>query len=152
MEKDTVIIYTDGGCSPNPGLGGWSAVLISPGHNNFNKELSGAEPDSTNNRMELTAAIMALRSLKRSCKVELHTDSHYLKKAFTDNWLKKWLANGWKNANKKSVANVDLWKELLELDTKHEIKWKWVKGHSDNEFNTRCDTLVAEARNNYTSK
>lgn len=149
MEKDTVIIYTDGGCSPNPGLGGWSAVLISPGHNNFNKELSGAEPDSTNNRMELTAAIMALRSLKRPCEVELHTDSQYLKRAFTDNWLEKWLSNGWKNANKKSVANVDLWEELLELDKKHEITWKWVKGHSNNEYNERCDALVTNARKKY---
>ena len=149
-KKEKVIIYTDGGCSPNPGLGGWSAILIYPSHSNSEKELSGAEPQTTNNRMELTAALMALRSLKRPCSVVLHTDSQYLKKAFTDNWLKNWQRNGWKNAQKKPIANKDLWLELLAMNTKHDIQWEWVKGHSNNIYNERCDHLVAEAREQYT--
>jgi len=146
MTKEKVIIYTDGGCSPNPGLGGWAAILISPAHGNHEKEISGFEPESTNNRMELTAAIMALKSLKRPCSVELHTDSNYLKKAFTDGWLEKWTRNGWKTAGKKPVVNIDLWKELLALSSKHAIKWIWVRGHANNAFNERCDRLVATAR------
>lgn len=149
MNRDRIIIYTDGGCSPNPGLGGWSAILVSPGHNNYSKELSGVEPDSTNNRMELTAAIMALRSLKRPCKVIVHTDSQYLQKAFTEGWLDKWTVNGWKTTQKKSVANEELWKNLLELIKKHEVSWVWVKGHSDDALNERCDQLVTLARINY---
>lgn len=148
-DKEKVIIYTDGGCSPNPGTGGWAAILISPGHGNFKKEISGAEPTSTNNRMELTAAIKALESLKRPCSITLITDSEYLKKAFTDKWLDKWQINGWKTASKKPVSNEDLWRKLIELEDNHEIKWEWVKGHSDNVYNERCDYLVKQARDNY---
>ena len=145
-KKEHIIIYTDGGCSPNPGPGGWAAILISPSHDNLEKELSGAEPQTTNNRMELTAAIMALTSLKRPCTVVLHTDSQYLKKAFTDNWLENWQRNGWNNSQKKPVANKDLWEELLVLNTKHDIQFEWVKGHSNDVYNDRCDQLVAKAR------
>ncbi|MBN1292463.1 MAG: ribonuclease HI [Candidatus Latescibacteria bacterium] len=152
MEKSRVTIYTDGGCSPNPGPGGWGVVLISPDHNGHIKELSGAETQSTNNRMELTAAIMALRSLKRPCEVNLHTDSQYLKKAFTENWLNNWLRNGWKNANRKPVANKDLWLELIELNKVHNINWRWVKGHSTDIHNKRCDQLVSEAREKFIKK
>lgn len=148
-KKDKVIVYTDGGCSPNPGLGGWGAVLISPSHGNRIKEISGAETNSTNNRMELTAAINALESIKRPCLVTIFTDSEYLKKAFTDKWLEKWQRNGWLTSAKKPVLNEDLWRKLVELDRIHEVKWEWVKGHADNEFNERCDTLVRQARENY---
>ena len=146
MTDDAVIIHTDGGCSPNPGPGGWAAVLVSPAHDGYTRELSGYEPDTTNNRMELTAAIMALKSLKRSCRVILHTDSQYLKKAFTDGWLASWQRNGWRSANKKPVKNKDLWLELLELSRTHAIDWRWVKGHADDPMNERCDRLVQEAR------
>jgi len=149
MSKDRIVIYTDGGCSPNPGLGGWAAVLISPEHDNHKKELYGHEPDTTNNRMELTAAIKALQSLNKSCTVELSTDSQYLKKAFTDGWLVNWQRNGWKTAAKKPVKNDDLWRELLRLDKEHEIHWKWVKGHAMNKYNNRCDELVGLARDEY---
>lgn len=142
---DEVVIYTDGGCSPNPGPGGWGAVLISPRHD-ARRELSGAEPESTNNRMELTAALMALRALKRGCAVKLHTDSQYLRNAFTKGWLAKWQRNGWRTAGKKPVANEDLWRELLEEDARHQIEWIWVRGHSGVPENERCDQLVHEAR------
>ena len=146
MTTDKIIIYTDGGCSPNPGPGGWAAVLISPSHDGYTKELSGAEPETTNNRMELTAAIRALRELKQPSIVELNTDSQYLKNAFTQGWIDNWLRNGWRSAGKKPVKNIDLWKELIELDDKHTIEWKWVKGHANNRYNERCDQLVAQAR------
>jgi ribonuclease HI len=152
MTQEKIIIYTDGGCSPNPGLGGWAAVLISPSHDNYTKEISGSEAESTNNRMELTAAIMALEELKNPSDVELITDSQYLKNAFTKGWLKNWLRNGWKSSNKKPVKNIDLWKELLGLSEKHSIDWKWVKGHSNNKYNERCDQLVAQARIKYEKK
>lgn len=151
MTKDKIIIYTDGGCSPNPGPGGWAAVLISPAHGNYMKELSGAEPDTTNNRMELTAAIKALRELKQPSMVELNTDSQYLKNAFTQGWIDNWLRNGWRSAGKKQVKNIDLWKELIALADSHNIQWKWVKGHSNNRYNERCDQLVAEARDKLTA-
>ncbi len=149
MTQESVLIYTDGGCSPNPGLGGWAAVLISPEHENQRKEIYGAEADTTNNRMELTAAIKSLQSLKRPCVVELHTDSQYLKKAFTDGWLANWQRNGWRTAAKKPVLNADLWRELISLTDKHRVKWKWVKGHANNELNNRCDQLVGLARARY---
>ena len=152
MKNEKIIIYTDGGCSPNPGLGGWAAILISPSHDNYKKEISGAETDSTNNRMELTAAIMALKELKNPSDVELHTDSKYVKNAFTEGWLDNWLRNGWKSANKKDVKNVDLWKELHALSKKHSIEWTWVKGHSNDHYNERCDQLVALAREKHTKK
>ena len=143
---DKVIIYTDGGCSPNPGMGGWGAVLISQKHK-IEKQIYGSEVESTNNRMELTAAICALEALKKPCKVELHTDSQYLQRAFKDGWLDKWQANNWKTAKRKPVLNKDLWLKLLEISEKHSIEWNWVKGHSDNKYNEICDSLVHKARN-----
>lgn len=145
MEKKQVLIYTDGGCAPNPGLGGWGAVLISV-DSGKEKELSGFELQSTNNRMELMAAIMALAELKRSCIVTLRTDSSYLKKAFTDGWLVNWQRNNWKTASKQPVKNKDLWERLLELTKTHAVTWEWVKGHSTSRYNNRCDELVHEAR------
>lgn len=151
MEKPSdyhhdVAIYTDGGCSPNPGLGGWAAILVSPAHNNHTREISGSVPDTTNNRMELLAAIQALSELQKPCRVVLTTDSQYLKKAFTDRWLVKWQANGWRTSQKTPVINQDLWRELLRLTAIHAVEWKWVKGHADNPFNNRCDELVQLAR------
>ena len=108
-EKPRVKVYTDGACSPNPGTGGWGAILVSDG--GAKKELSGAEKDSTNNRMEITAAIKALEALKKPCIVDLYTDSEYLKNAFTEGWLVKWQRNGWKTSNKKAVKNEDLWRD-----------------------------------------
>jgi ribonuclease HI len=142
---DNVDIYTDGGCSPNPGLGGWAAVLISQKHK-VEKRIYGSEPDSTNNRMELTAAIRALETLKRPCKVQLHTDSQYLQRAFNDGWLDKWQKNNWRTTKKKPVLNKELWQRLLELNEKHDIEWKWVKGHSNVKYNEICDELVNKAR------
>lgn len=142
---DKVIIYTDGGCSPNPGPGGWGAVLILPGRN-YEKELYGSEAESTNNRMEITAAISAIKALKRPCEIELFTDSQYLQKAFTQSWLVNWQKNNWRTAAKKPVQNKDLWLELLEVTKTHEIEWKWVKGHSENKYNEICDQLVHKAR------
>jgi ribonuclease HI len=142
---DKVIIYTDGGCSPNPGPGGWGAVLILAGKA-YEKKLYGGEPESTNNRMELTAAIRALEALKRPCEVEFYTDSQYLQKAFTQGWLENWQKNNWRTAAKKPVQNKDLWLELIKLSGMHQIEWKWVKGHSNNKYNEICDQLVHKAR------
>ena len=145
MLKTPVTIYTDGACSPNPGIGGWGAVLISKEHN-LRTELSGSEVDSTNNRMEMTAAIKALEALKKSCVAKLYTDSSYLKNAFEKNWLRNWQSNGWKSKGKKAVANKDLWLRLLEVSKKHEVSWHWVKGHSGDAENNRCDELAVKAR------
>lgn len=142
---DKIIIYTDGGCSPNPGTGGWAAVLISPSHN-YEKKIYGGQLDSTNNRMELTAAIKAFEALKRPCEIEFHTDSKYLQQAFTKGWLDKWQANNWRTSKKQPVLNQDLWQELIALTKKHKINWYWVKGHSNNKYNEICDSLVAKAR------
>ena len=142
-----VIIYTDGACAPNPGNGGWAAVLISK-KSNARKEISGAEENTTNNRMELLAAVKALKALKYGCHVELHTDSKYLQNAFVRNWIGTWQKNGWKTKNKKEVANQDLWKELLQYAHLHQIQWKWVKGHSLDVENNRCDELAVLARKN----
>lgn len=146
MKKPTVIIYSDGACSPNPGVGGWAAVLISPAHNNTRREISGAEGQTTNNRMELTAAVMSLRALKCPCMVTLTTDSEYLKNAFSEGWLAKWRRNGWRTSDRKPVANADLWVELLRLAEIHDITWQWVRGHAGDEINNRCDVLAVEAR------
>ena len=145
MSKNFVIIYTDGACSPNPGIGGWGAVLISNQHN-LRTELSGSEVDSTNNRMEMIASIKALEALKKPCIVELYTDSSYVKNAFEKNWLRDWQSYGWKSKGKKAVANKDLWLQLLELSQKHEVSWHWVKGHSGDAENNRCDELAVKAR------
>ena len=145
MSKDFIIIYTDGACSPNPGIGGWGAILIS-NQRNLRMELSGSEVDSTNNRMEMTAAIKALEALKKPCIVELYTDSTYVKNAFEKNWLKNWQSNCWQSKGRKPIANKDLWLCLLEVSRKHEVSWHWVKGHSDNSENDRCDELAVQAR------
>ena len=148
-EKMTeVTIYTDGGASPNPGLGGWAAVLLSPAHG-ARREIFGAEAETTNNRMELTAAIRALQALKCPCQVDLHTDSTYLRNAFEQGWLVKWQKNGWRTAAKATVLNRDLWEMLWELTQTHRVRWHWVKGHADDELNNRCDALVRRAREEF---
>jgi len=136
-----VTIYTDGACSGNPGPGGWGAILMFGPHK---KEISGFEPSTTNNRMELTAAVQALKALIEPCDVTLYSDSAYLVNTFQQGWLTKWQLNGWKTSNKSPVENQDLWKELLELTSRHNVKWMKVKGHSDNEYNNRCDQLARE--------
>ncbi len=141
-----VLLYCDGACSPNPGNGGWGVVLIAPGHGDHRRELSGAAPDSTNNRMELTAALEGLCALRRPSHVRIITDSEYLKKAFTDGWLDNWQRKGWKTANKKPVKNQDLWRALLDAMTSHGVEWEWVKGHAEDEENNRCDELAVQAR------
>ncbi len=137
-----VTIYTDGACSGNPGPGGWAAILMAGG---AKKELSGGERDTTNNRMELMAVIEGLKALKRPCKVDIYSDSAYVVNAFEQDWIGKWMKNGWKNSAKAEVANSDLWKDLIGLTTMHNVTFHKVKGHADNEFNNRCDELaVAE--------
>jgi ribonuclease HI len=136
-----VIIFTDGACSGNPGKGGWGAVLQYGGHE---KEVSGYEPETTNNRMELRAAIESLKVLKQPCDVDLYTDSVYVKDGITT-WINTWMLNNWKNANKKPVKNADLWQELLDITGKHLVKWHWVKGHDGNELNERADQLARDA-------
>ena len=137
-----VTIYTDGACSGNPGPGGWASILMA---GEDKKELSGGERDTTNNRMELMAVIEGLAALKRPCKVDIYSDSAYVVNAFSQNWIEKWIKNGWKNSAKAEVANSDLWKRLLELTSIHTVTFHKVKGHADNEFNNRCDELaVAE--------
>lgn len=145
MANPVVHIYCDGACSPNPGWGGWGALLVSPAHD-VTRELSGSEPNSTNNRMELTGAIMALRALKMTCDVVLHTDSEYVHNAFVKGWLTKWRANGWKTAKKEPVLNQDLWEDLMALVEAHSVEWVWVKGHATNERHNRCDALAVAAR------
>jgi ribonuclease HI len=144
-EKPEVTIYTDGGASPNPGPGGWGALLMFGEHK---KELCGGEPDTTNNQMELTAAIEALNALKESCKVELYTDSKYLQNGIST-WLPNWVRNGWKTSNRKPVKNQELWQALHEATQRHTITWKWVKGHAKNEFNNRVDQLTWKARKQF---
>ena len=134
-----VVIYTDGACSGNPGEGGWAAILR---YGEREKEFSGYEAETTNNKMELTAAIEGLKALKEPCEVELYSDSAYLINAFEKNWLKNWKANGWKNKSKEEVKNIELWKELDFLCSKHKVNWIKVKGHADNEYNNRCDSLA----------
>ncbi len=141
MNKLHVTIYTDGACSGNPGPGG--AAILSM--NQLKKELSGAEKETTNNRMELTAAIMALSALKKPCRVELFSDSAYLVNAFNNNWIKNWQKNGWRNSQKKTVENKDLWEKLIKLTTNHEVTFVKVKGHADNEWNNLCDKLAVAA-------
>lgn len=137
--KKKVTIYTDGACSGNPGPGGWGAILM---YQDQKKELFGFEPETTNNRMELTAVIEALRALKVACNVSIHTDSAYVCNAFQLNWLNNWKANGWKTASKRDVENQDLWRSLLDVLAIHTYQFVKVKGHSDNPFNNRCDELA----------
>ena len=136
-----VNLITDGACLGNPGPGGWAAVLRSGGHC---REMWGAEPHTTNNRMELRAAIEGLRALREHCEVEVVTDSEYLKNGITA-WIKSWKRNGWKTAAKKPVVNQDLWIELDELASRHSVKWSWTKGHAAHQDNNRCDELASTA-------
>jgi ribonuclease HI len=136
--KPPIVIFTDGACSGNPGPGGWGAILMSGAHR---KELSGGEPDTTNNRMELMGAIAALEALKKPSDVELHTDSSYLKNGITT-WIIGWQRNGWRTADKKPVKNADLWQRLLEAKRAHRIDWRWVKGHAGHPENERADELA----------
>ncbi|WP_339832076.1 ribonuclease HI [uncultured Parvibaculum sp.] len=140
MTRETVEIYTDGACSGNPGPGGWGALMIWNGHE---KELSGGEPATTNNRMELMAAIMALEALKHGTHVRIHTDSTYVKDGITK-WIHNWKKNGWRNAAKQPVKNAELWKRLETALETHEVSWHWVKGHSDHPENDRADALARQ--------
>ncbi len=140
--QNTVEVWTDGGCKPNPGPGGWAAILRYGAHE---RELSGAEPATTNNRMELTAAIMALEALKRPCKVILHTDSEYLRNGIS-RWVHGWVRNNWRNAAKEPVANYEYWQRLLAAAKPHEIEWRWVRGHAGDAMNERADKLATAAR------
>lgn len=134
-----VDIYTDGACRGNPGRGGWGAVLV---YNGREKELSGGEPETTNNRMELTAAIRSLACLREPCEVTLYSDSKYLIDAITKGWVYSWKSKGWKKADKSPALNVDLWEELLKLLEKHKVNFIWVKGHDGHVYNERCDKLA----------
>jgi ribonuclease HI len=135
-----VVIYTDGACSGNPGPGGWGALLIS---GDRRKELKGGEAETTNNRMELLAAIRALEVVKGHPRIDLHTDSNYLRDGITD-WINKWKRNGWRTANRKPVKNDDLWRRLDELQADQDVHWHWVKGHAGDEGNERADELARE--------
>jgi ribonuclease HI len=133
-----VDIYTDGACKGNPGVGGWGAVLDCDGRV---REIFGGEPHTTNNRMELTGVIRALEALKRPCRARVHTDSQYVRNGITE-WIHAWKRRGWRTADRKPVKNEDLWRELDELASRHEIEWVWVKGHSGHEGNERADALA----------
>jgi len=133
-----VVIYTDGACSGNPGPGGWGAVMISGAHR---KEICGGDLATTNNRMELMAAIQALESLKKPCKVELHTDSKYVQQGIHE-WIHGWKKRGWLTADKKPVKNEDLWRRLDEARLRHDVQWRWVKGHAGHELNELADALA----------
>ena len=135
----TVTLYTDGACSGNPGPGGWGAILEYKG---TEKELSGGESSTTNNRMELTAVIEGLSALKEPCIVELYSDSKYVIDGLSKGWAASWQKNGWKKADKKPALNPDLWEQLLMLTQMHEMRYHWVKGHADNPKNNRCDQLA----------
>ena len=139
--SERATIYTDGACSGNPGPGGWGALLI---YNGREKELSGGEALTTNNRMELTAAIMALEALSRPCTVDLFTDSQYVRDGITK-WLRNWKARGWRTADKKPVKNEDLWRRLDEARTRHQVVWHWVRGDADDPLNHRVDALAVAA-------
>jgi ribonuclease HI len=136
--SNTVEIYTDGACSGNPGPGGWGSVLLYNGHR---REISGGERDTTNNRMEMRAVIEALETLKRPCRVIVHTDSVYVMKGITE-WMHQWKARNWKTAAKKPVKNIDLWQALDQALARHQVRWKWVKGHSGVDGNERADELA----------
>lgn len=139
----TVTLYTDGACSGNPGPGGWGAILS---YNGVEKELSGGEANTTNNRMELLAVISGLEALKEPCCVELYSDSKYVIDGLSKGWAVSWRKNNWRKADKKPALNPDLWERLLDLVEKHRLSYHWVKGHADNPYNNRCDQLaVAES-------
>jgi ribonuclease HI len=136
--KDQVVIYTDGACKGNPGPGGWGALLSCNGQE---KELFGGEPDTTNNRMELTAVISGLEALKRPCQVVVYTDSQYVKKGISE-WIHNWKKRGWKTASKEPVKNADLWQLLDVCQERHQVEWRWVKGHAGHPLNERADQLA----------
>ena len=144
--KKTVTIYSDGACSGNPGPGGWGAILR---YNGTEKEISGGEAHTTNNRMELTAVIEALKCLKEPCRVELYSDSKYVIDALSLGWAESWRKNGWRKADRKPALNPELWQELLELCSVHDMEYHWVKGHAENEYNNRCDSLAVKKRDEY---
>jgi ribonuclease HI len=141
--SNKVEIFCDGGSRPNPGPGAWAAILR---YGDAEKEISGGEADTTNNRMELTAVTRALETLKRPCDVHVVTDSEYLANAFRQGWIEKWKRNGWKTASKEPVKNQDLWMALDALVAKHRVTWEWTKGHAGHPENERCDELVCETR------
>lgn len=141
-----VILYTDGACSGNPGVGGWGAVLIYKG---VEKRISGAEALTTNNRMEMTAVIEGLKCLKEPCEVEVYSDSAYTVNAFLNGWVDEWQKNGFKKADNKPVLNEDLWRKLLDLTAIHKVSFNKVKGHADNEYNNICDKLATDAVKNF---
>ena len=137
--KKNIILYTDGACSGNPGVGGWGCILEFNGNL---KELSGVNENTTNNQMEITAVLEGLKALKEPCNVDIFSDSAYVVNAFIQGWINNWQKNNWKTSDKKEVKNIDLWKELLSLCKIHNVTWHKVKGHSDNEKNNRCDFLA----------
>lgn len=139
-------IYTDGACSGNPGPGGWGAVLR---YNGREKELSGGEAQTTNNRMELTAVIQALKCLKEPCEIDLYSDSKYVIDALSLGWALSWRSKGWKRADKKPAQNIDLWEELLQLTEANQMRYHWVKGHAENVYNNRCDALAVSERDKF---
>ena len=140
-DNNTVVIYTDGACSGNPGPGGWGSVLLYRGHR---RELSGGESATTNNRMELRAVIEALEALKRPCRIRLHTDSTYVMKGMTE-WLENWKRRNWRTADRKPVKNVELWQRLEQAVARHDVEWRWVRGHSGDPENERADELARRA-------
>ncbi|MDR2548451.1 MAG: ribonuclease HI [Rickettsiales bacterium] len=141
MNKKEVTIYTDGACLGNPGAGGWAAIILFQNHR---KDVYGREENTTNNKMELTAVINGLKALKFSCNINLYTDSLYVKYGITE-WINKWKVNGWKTSNKKSVKNMELWKELDDIASQHEINWRWVKAHNGDKYNEEADSLARKA-------
>ena len=140
-----VTIYTDGACSGNPGPGGWAGILL---YNGVEKEVAGGEVHTTNNRMELVAAIKSLEALKGSCKIDLYTDSVYVRSGILE-WIGNWRRNGWKGAKNKEIKNIDLWQELDKIQSSHEITWHWVKGHSGDKYNDKVDSLAVKMRDKY---
>jgi len=145
MSEKTITIYTDGACSGNPGPGGWAAIII---YNGIEKMVCGGEEFTTNNRMELLAAIKALEALKRSCKIDLYTDSTYVRSGVLE-WMSGWKKKGWKNSKNQEVKNLDLWQELDELQALHTIDWHWVKGHSGDKYNDKVDYLAVKMRDKF---
>ena len=142
----SVTIYTDGACSGNPGPGGWGAILR---WNGREKELSGGEAQTTNNRMELTGVIRALSALREPCRVQLYTDSQYVVQAMVNGWAVGWRSRGWMRSNKQPALNPDLWQQVLDLCETHEVTFHWVKGHAENPYNNRCDALAVAQRDRY---
>lgn len=139
MEMKEVVIYTDGACSGNPGAGGWAVILK---YRTVEREISGGEAETTNNRMELMAVIEGLKALKERCSVKVYSDSAYVVNAFALGWIRSWIANGWRGSDNKAVKNVELWQELMALCGKHLVEFNKVKGHADDEYNNRCDALA----------